>query len=148
MGTPSNGYTIMSIDEVPTASGKRRLLTKKQLRSTCDWAISVFQFSWYLLGGSLRYTYEVSETRFHKQSFRNRARYTKKRFGEILFGKHVERYRCQVCKMADRHAVVAACASIIIRLIVKKRKRRRRNRTIWVREWIKNREVHGAYNSL
>ena len=73
---------------------------------------------------------------------------TLKRFGEILFGKHVERYRCQVCKMANRHAVVAACASIIIRLIVKKRKRRRRNRTIWVREWIKNREVRDAYNSL
>lgn len=39
------------------------------------------------------------------------------------------------------------CA-VIIAIIMKRRKRRRRNRTVWTRDWIKNRKRHGAYHHL
>lgn len=52
-------------------------------------------------------------------------------------------------KMEDTN-VVGACGLIVAALLRKKRnnKRKRRNRTVWVRDWIKNRPKVGAYNCL
>ena len=52
--------------------------------------------------------------------------------------------------MADRTTVVATCSCAILVALLQRRKRRhiRRNRPIWTREWILNRESHGAYNQL
>ena len=48
--------------------------------------------------------------------------------------------------MADSDLVVAACA-VIVGVIARSRQRRRRRR-IWTREWILNRQQHGAYHQL
>ena len=50
--------------------------------------------------------------------------------------------------MADKHAVVAACASILIRLIVKIGKEDAETAPFGFESGSKNREVHGAHNSL
>ena len=49
-------------------------------------------------------------------------------------------------KMADLHSL-GACAAVVA-IVVNRRRRRRRNRTIWVREWVKNRKDQGAYHQL
>ena len=48
--------------------------------------------------------------------------------------------------MAD--STYAGACGVVIAVIMAKRRRRRRNRTIWVRDWIKNRPSHGAYHHL
>ena len=50
--------------------------------------------------------------------------------------------------MARNDIAAAACAVIILHLIIQRRRRRRKKRTIWVREWIKSRQIHGAYKHL
>ena len=50
--------------------------------------------------------------------------------------------------MADKHAVVAACASILIRLIVKIGKEDAETAPFGFESGSRNRELHGAYNSL
>ena len=42
--------------------------------------------------------------------------------------------------------VVGACGVVVALLL--KRNRRRRYRTVWVRDWIRNRQLHGAYHHL
>ena len=42
----------------------------------------------------------------------------------------------------------ALCAAVIIAIIIARRRKKRRNRTVWVRDWIKNRSAHGAYHHL
>ena len=42
---------------------------------------------------------------------------------------------------------VAVCG-LIIGVAMKRRRRRRRNRTVWTRDWIKNRMKQGAYHQL
>ena len=51
-------------------------------------------------------------------------------------------------KMADRQKMVIA--TVLLVLVVKRRKLRRkgRNRSVWVREWIRNRDRYGAYHHL
>ena len=49
-------------------------------------------------------------------------------------------------KIADLHTL-GACAAVVA-ILVNRRRRRRRNRTIWVREWVKNRKDQGAYHQL
>ena len=43
--------------------------------------------------------------------------------------------------------VIATCGVIVARLVNRKIRRRRR-RTVWVREWVKNRETYGVYHHL
>ena len=43
--------------------------------------------------------------------------------------------------------VIAACG-IVLAIIIARRRRRRKNRSVWVREWIKNRPQLGAYHQL
>ena len=43
--------------------------------------------------------------------------------------------------------VIAACGNVLA-IIIARRRRRRRNRSVWVREWIKNRPQLGAYDQL
>ena len=48
-------------------------------------------------------------------------------------------------------AVLAAVSTMVIGVALildDKKKKKRRNRTIWVQEWIKQREEHGAYHAL
>ena len=49
-------------------------------------------------------------------------------------------------KMADLHYLGAGAA--VVAIVVNRRRRRRRNRTIWVREWVKNRKDQVAYHQL
>ena len=40
---------------------------------------------------------------------------------------------------------VVTCSSV---LILKHRQKRKRSRTLWVKEWLKNREEKGAFNNI
>ena len=53
----------------------------------------------------------------------------------------------------DNYALNIACASTSLILLaaavhVKKAKQTKRKRKIWVKEWLQNREISGAYNGL
>lgn len=50
-------------------------------------------------------------------------------------------------KMADSTETVGACA-VIVAILAKRRRRRRRKRTLWTREWIRNRQKFGVYHQL
>ena len=52
-----------------------------------------------------------------------------------------------VAKRVYLNNVIAACG-LVIAIIIARRQRRRRNRSVWVREWIKNRPQLGAYHEL
>ena len=43
--------------------------------------------------------------------------------------------------------VIATCGVIVAKLVTRKINRRKR-RTVWVREWVKNRETYGVYQHL
>ena len=55
--------------------------------------------------------------------------------------------RGQNFKMAE-YAIVGASTAVIVLVLKAKRKKLHRNRKIWVKEWIKSRTEHGAYNQL
>ena len=48
--------------------------------------------------------------------------------------------------MDDNSAVIGACGVVIA--LVLSRIRSTRSRTVWVRDWVKNRQQHGAYHQL
>ena len=49
--------------------------------------------------------------------------------------------------MVDNDLFLSICV-VIIAIIMKRRRRRSRKRKVWSRDWIKNRQRHGAYHHL
>ena len=45
------------------------------------------------------------------------------------------------------HIVIAAC-SVIVATILKRRANRHKNRSVWVKEWVKNHDTYGVYQLL
>lgn len=48
----------------------------------------------------------------------------------------------------DESSVVRGACGVVVSIILARRRKRRRNRTVWVRDWIKNRPKQGAYHQL
>ena len=46
----------------------------------------------------------------------------------------------------DEDVVVIACATIIVEVL--KKKKRRKKRSVWVKSWLAERDVKGAYNNI
>lgn len=49
--------------------------------------------------------------------------------------------------MADESVTVGACG-VVVALLLKRSRRNHWNRTLWVREWIRNQQQFGAYHQL
>ena len=49
--------------------------------------------------------------------------------------------------MAEDRVKISVCG-VIIALTLMKMHHRRRKRTVWVREWVRNRQRYGAYHQL
>ena len=45
-------------------------------------------------------------------------------------------------------SVTSVVCAVVVAVVIARRRRRRRNRSVWVREWIKNRPSQGAYHQL
>ena len=48
----------------------------------------------------------------------------------------------------DVSAIVVATCGVIVSTLIKRKISRRRRRTVWVREWVRNRETYGVYHQL